>query len=242
MKICAAQAKPIKGDIQRNIENHKRLIEQAIAYKADVIIFPELSLTGYEPALAKKLATSHDDSRFEDFQKISDAHQIIIGVGMPTKSNEGICISLILFRPHNMRLIYSKKYLHPDEEEFFVGGENFPVLKVEQTTIAFAICFEISIAAHVECAVKSRANMYIASVAKFDNGIDKAINTLSGIASSQSMMVIMANSIGQSDGHDCAGKSSIWNKNGLLIGQLDRTHEGILLVDINTQEVIEKII
>ncbi len=85
MKICVAQTKPVKGDIQRNIENHKKLIDMAASHGADIIIFPELSLTGYEPTLAKELATTQDDSRFDDFQQISDRRQITIGIGVPTK-------------------------------------------------------------------------------------------------------------------------------------------------------------
>ncbi len=91
MKICAAQARSHKGDIQDNIENHKKFIELAIFYKANTIIFSELSLTGYEPELAKKLALNINDSRLDVFQKISDDHHIIIGVG---SSNDGRTASL----------------------------------------------------------------------------------------------------------------------------------------------------
>ncbi len=93
MKICVAQSRPLKGDIQSNIVAHKKIIDLAVNDKADIIIFPELSLTGYEPALAKELATDQEDSRFNDFQNVSDTHQITIGVGVPTKNKEGISIS-----------------------------------------------------------------------------------------------------------------------------------------------------
>jgi predicted amidohydrolase len=56
MKICAAQTRPVRGDIQTNIDNHKKLIDLAVSNGADIIIFPELSLTGYEPF--KKLFAS----------------------------------------------------------------------------------------------------------------------------------------------------------------------------------------
>lgn len=100
MKICVAQTRPVKGDIQSNIANHKKFIALAISHQADVIIFPELSLTGYEPELAEELATDPHDSRLDDFQTISDSSRISIGVGVPTKHNNGICISMILFQPN----------------------------------------------------------------------------------------------------------------------------------------------
>ena len=119
MKICVAQTRPIKGDILANIDHHKKLITLALSNGADTIIFPELSITGYEPELARELATDQNDSRFDVFQEISNDRRINIGIGVPTKNNTGNCISLVLFQPHKPRETHSKKYLHPDEVRFF---------------------------------------------------------------------------------------------------------------------------
>ena len=240
MKICVAQTRPVKGNIQINIENHQKLIELAVHNRADIIIFPELSLTGYEPSLSKELATDQNDNRFNEFQRISNAQQITIGVGIPTKNNEGICISMVLFQPHQTRQMYSKHYLHPDENDFFISGESFPDLLTDIPQIAFAICYELSIPEHVENAFQKGASIYIASVAKFVNGIDKAIKRLSEIAQKYSMTVLMSNCVGQSDGQACGGKTSIWNNQGLLLAQLNDVDQGLLIIDTVTQEVVEK--
>ena len=239
MKICAVQTRPIKGDLQRNIANHKKLIDLAVSYGADTIIFPELSLTGYEPELSKELATNQDDSRFDDFQKISDTSQVTIGVGVPTKNNEGICISMVLFQPYKARQTYSKNYLHPDEEEFFISGQSSAGFIVNKA--ALAICYELSVPEHSEKAFKNGAEIYIASVAKSLNQVDKAIKSLSEIGNKYSMTVLMSNCIGQSGGYECAGKTSIWNNKGLLAGQLNDRNEGILIIDTDTEKLIEKI-
>ncbi len=60
MKICLAQIKSIKGDVEENIIHHKGFIEKALTYDVDLIIFPELSITGYEPELANDLATENE--------------------------------------------------------------------------------------------------------------------------------------------------------------------------------------
>jgi predicted amidohydrolase len=241
MKICAAQIRSVKGNIQTNIENHKKLISLAILYGADTIIFPELSLTGYEPGLAKALAIDVTDSRLDDFQKISDASGITIGVGVPAKSNAGICITMVLFHPGKSRQTYSKKYLHADEEPFFVSGENRTVL-IDQTNIALAICYELSVPEHAENAFKMRAGIYIASVAKPAAGVEKAAKSLSGIASKYSITVLMSNCTGYCDNFESAGKTSVWNNKGVLVAQLNDTDEGIVMIDTVTQELIEKTI
>ena len=235
MKICVAQTKPIRGNIERNIENHKKFIDQAISYAADAVIFPELSLTGYEPTLAKELATNQEDPRFADFQKISNSHQLMIGVGVPTKNLAGICISLVLFQPHKARLTYSKAYLHPDEEQFFVAQQSFPGLRINNTHAAIAICYELSVPAHAQRAYKIGAEIYIASVAKTARGTEQASKRLAEIAHNYSMTVLLSNCVGQVDDFNSAGKSSIWNHKGSLVGQLDDTNEGILIFDTVSQ-------
>lgn len=242
MKISVAQTKPIKGDLAGNIENHKKLIDQALSLGADMIIFPELSITGYEPQLANELATGKDDSRFDDFQRISNTRQITIGVGVPVRNNTGINISMVLFQPQQPRQTYSKQYLHTDEDPFFISGQNSTGLLGMKNNIALAICYELSVPEHAEDAFKNGAKIYIASAVKTISGVEKAITRLSEIANKYSMTVLLSNCVGVADGDICGGKSSIWNNKGVLIGQLDDTNEGILMIDTDTGELIEQMI
>jgi len=242
MKICVAQLHPATGDIEKNIELHKKLINVAVSLSADLIVFPELSLTGYEPTLAKELTTTPDDKRFDVFQKISDEKRISIGLGMPITVPAGINISMICFRPGKPRQVYSKKYIHADEEGFFVSGRNPDTPIFSGLNIALAICYEISIPAHAEDAAKKGAKIYIASVAKSTKGIEAAIRRLSDIARSYSMIVFMSNCTGLADGVMCAGKSSIWDTGGQLIGQLDDTSEGLLMLDAETMAIGKRIV
>lgn len=239
MKICIAQVKPVTGDIRENIDIHKKCIDLAISFGANAIFFPELSLTGYEPTLAKKLAINLDDKRLTVFQKVSDANHVTIGVGAPTKHRNGICISMVIFQPNLKRRLYSKQYLHKDEETYFVSGNKSPILTVEDQKIAIAICYEISVPAHCKTTYESGANIYLASVAKFAPGIDEAIDRLSQVADKYSMTVLMANCVGMADGQECAGKSSVWNDRGMLLAQLKDSNEGLLILDTQTQMTSE---
>ena len=240
MKICAAQTKSVKGDVERNIENHKKVIGLAAFDGADMVIFPELSLTGYEPILAKELATDQDDARFDDFQKISDAKLIIIGAGMPTKSRSGVQISLLIFQPHKPRQIYSKQHLHEDEYPYFINGDSQVFLTLNDSRIAPAICYESLLPEHSENAFKSGAEIYLASVAKSAGGVEKAFNHFPEIARKYSMNVMMSNCVGECDNFQSAGKTSVWNSKGELVGQLNDRDEGILIFDADTEEIIER--
>ena len=46
--LAAAQTVPVRGDVEANLAQHVRLVRVAAEEKAQVLVFPELSLTGYE--------------------------------------------------------------------------------------------------------------------------------------------------------------------------------------------------
>ncbi|MCY7421001.1 MAG: carbon-nitrogen hydrolase family protein [Chitinophagaceae bacterium] len=240
MKISVAQTKPIKGNISANIDTHKKLIKLAISYKTDSIFFPELSVTGYEPKLAQDLVTNQDDPKFDDFQEISDTNKITIGLGVPTKTNSGIQISMIIFQPDRPRQTYAKQQLHADEFPYFSNGEKQIILTVDNINIAPAICYESLQTNHADNANKLGAEIYLASVAKSKNGIDKAMAHYAAVAKKFAMPVLMSNCVGYCDNFESVGKSSVWTKQGNLVAQLDDRLEGIIIFDTETEEIIKQ--
>lgn len=239
MKIAIAQTKPIKGDIPANINIHKKLIDLALSYKTGIIFFPELSLTGYEPELAKKLASNQDDKEFDIFQEISNKSEMAIALGLPTKANSGTRISMIIFQPGTARQTYSKQQLHADEFPFFVTGEQQIILTIDNKKIAPAICYESLQANHSENAHKLGAEIYAASVAKPQTGIDKAMIHYPEVAMKFSIPVLMSNCVGFCDNFESAGQSAVWTKKGNIAGQLDKKSEGILIFDTETEKTIK---
>lgn len=238
MRVAIVQIEAIKGNIERNIENHLKWIKQAIQNNADMVVFPELSLTGYEPELSESLATNQDDPRLDEMQSLSDNNRITIGVGLPTRQERDVFVSMIIFQPHQKRITYSKQYLYPPEKSIFKAGKNPLVLKLETEVVSPAICYEASTKAHYEYASQNNATIYIASVLSSINGIDAELKKLSDIAKNKNMVTFMANYVGESGGYECAGKSSVWNEKGELIGQLGAKEEGLIIFDTKSKEII----
>lgn len=235
MKICIAQTKSEKGNIQRNIENHLEFIERAIKLKADLIIFPELSITNYEPDLAKELATDTESNIFSPFQEISDTNAISIGIGMPTKAHDGINISMLIFQPNKGRVTYSKQMLHSDELPFFVCGKKQTFLNINGVRIAIGICYETLQREHFLNAKDQGTDIYIASVAKPNGGIEKAYKHFPQIAAEFNTPILMSNCVGHCDNFMSVGQSAVWNKKGHLIEQLDTKNQGLLIYDTKTE-------
>lgn len=242
MNISIAQIKPVKGDILTNIEKHIQFIDLAVSLKASSVFFPELSLMGYEPELAKELAINYNDSRLDKFKQISDREKITIGVGIPTVHPKGVRISMIIFQPEKPRITYSKQQLHEDEFPYFESGHEQILITIENQKIAPAICFESLQMGHADKAVELGGQVYIASVAKSQNGINKAYAHYPEVARKHKIPVLMSNCIGECDNFISKGYSSIWTKEGKLIAQLENHHEGIIVFNTETEKVIKQVI
>jgi predicted amidohydrolase len=237
MKICIAQTHSLKGNIEKNIKNHIAMIQKAIDFQADLIVFPELSITNYEPELAEKLACDSDNSIFDCFTHLANESDITIGVGMPTNSEDGVNISLLIFQPNEKRITYSKQLLHEDELPFFTHGNHQVYVTIKNKKIAFGICYETLQEAHFRNAHKNGADIYIASVAKSQGGIDKAYTYFPTVAKAFETPILMANAVGYCDNFLSVGQSAIWNEKGKLVGQLDAQNQGFLIFDTELKSV-----
>ncbi|MFM7427045.1 MAG: carbon-nitrogen hydrolase family protein [Elainella sp.] len=238
MKIAVAQFRPESGNISSNLARHEQLINLAASRQVELIVFPELSLTGYEPTLANDLATTADDRRFLNLQTLAQTHRMTICVGVPTVSESGIRISMLIFQPDQPVQVYSKRYLHSDEDPFFVPGVAQVLLAGQ---IAPAICYELSVPQHAEAAQASGAAIYLTSVAKTHSGVINAAKRLAAIAQQYGMTVFMANCIGPCDNSIAGGQSAVWNAAGELLASLSDTEEGLVAYDSAKPEMAAEV-
>ena len=235
MKVALAQTKPISGHIEDNIHDHLRFVDAAVSETAEIIFFPELSISGYEPSMASTLAMSLEDNRLSILQQRSTQFNITIVIGAPLLVNDRIRIGQVVFSPDGSKSANFKSYLHPDEEPYFTAGESCSPLTIGTTRIGLAICYEISVTVHRDKIFENKINMYVASVAKSAKGIPVALGTISETAQRYHVPSLMCNSIGLQDGMVCAGSSSVWDATGRVIEQLDAEQTGLLLYDTESE-------
>ncbi len=236
MKIASIQIKPVAGDIKININRHIEFIQIAAKEGADLIYFPELSITGYEPTMAKSLAMELSSPALDIFQELSDSHTLIIGVGLPLSEKGQTHIGMAWFEPNKPRSSYNKQLLHSDEEPFFDTGDKQLILEIGNLKLAPAICYESHQQSHSEKAVELGANVYLVSVAMSSSGVDKAMKHYSGTATAKKhkVFVILSNCIGPCDDFIGAGKSAAWDTNGKLLAQLDSDSQGMVILDTDS--------
>jgi len=217
--IAAAQSFSVAGDLAANIARHLRLMAVAAEQGVELLVFPELSLTGYEGQMAADLAIDPQDTVLQALRDCARELGITAVVGMPIR-HEGsaqVLIGALTLAVDGSLKVYSKQHLHSGEELFYASGAGGSILRIGSDTVALAVCADFSHASHAAAAAEVGADLYAAGVLIGEKGygVDSAI--LQGYAQNHAMAVLMANHAGLTGGWQSAGRSAVWSENGTLV-------------------------
>jgi predicted amidohydrolase len=215
-KIAVAQVPSVKGNITENIKTHLSAIKQAAELGVTYIVFPELSLTGYEPELAADLVFTNDDNRLQSLIDCAKKHKITVAVGAPLVANSLPKIGLLIISPLGHVNRYEKMHLHPGEDIYFSSGDKQCVLSVDRQKIANAICADTNNKAHVQACVSLGATVYIAGVLISDSGYNTDSAKLAHYAEKYNLLVAMANHNQPTGQWQPIGKSAVFYRKRVL--------------------------
>ncbi|WP_394246405.1 carbon-nitrogen hydrolase family protein [Vibrio profundi] len=244
LTISVAQIPVVRGDIPTNLEHHLQMIEQSSLHNADVVVFPELSLTGYELDLAAKLAFSPEPSNFEALSQASVKNEIIVIAGVPLRLEHSSkpTIGAVICFPNGTVQFYSKQYLHAGEDTYCSFGEMDYAIDVKGHRIALAICADFTKPEHSQRARELGADIYVASALISDNGFVADSKVLSRIASEHGFPVLLSNHISVTGGWGTCGKSSVWDKDGERVLSSISDSRGLVLCRFSGSDIEVKAI
>jgi predicted amidohydrolase len=230
LTFAAAQTGSVRGDISANIAVHARFAREASRFQVELLVFPELSLTGYEPELAEQLAVSSNASCLQPLRDISRQTRITLVAGAPILlGSEGPYIGAVAFHPDGGTSVYTKQHLHPGEEKHFLPGSGGDALHINNSRIALAICADTSHAEHAQQAARLGAELYAAGVLVSEKGYNTDIETLQGYARKHAMAVLMANHAAPAGRWIPAGGSAIWSETGQCIAAVTGRQESLVV-------------
>lgn len=236
MKIALAQIESITGDIEGNIARHLAALEHLRPGAADLVIFPELSLGNYEPSAAERVAIDPGDARLAPFEACARERRMTLCVGAALRTAGKPSISALLFSPGQPRRVIHKAYLHDDEIAFFAAGCARASLLESEPRVALAICYDISVDAHIEQAAARGMQVYVASVAKTAAGIAAARERLTSAAMRYAVPVLAVNSVGKCEGKPADGGSMVIDAGGALVQALDGSEQAMLIHDLKRRD------
>lgn len=230
MKVCLSQFRS-GADTALNLRRHVDVVRRAAQERCDLVLFPELSVTGYRLTDAAQHVMDPHASAFDPLADLAMQHGSTIAVGVPLAAGGGAQIGMVVFDPSGRRSTYAKQHLHADEQPFFLSGEVPLDLRVGEARVAPAICYESLVPEHAAAAMARGATVYAASVAKPTKAIARAHAHYAGLASRYGVAVLVVNAVGRCEGFASAGRSAAWSREGALIEALDE-EEGELFLDL----------
>lgn len=216
LTIAAAQSISIAGDIKANISRHLQFMQKAADNGVQFLVFPELSLTGYERPLARELAIQPDDDILRPLRDLAQQAGMVTVVGVPliASGRDKIFIGALVLQTDGTIGVYTKKHLHPGEDAVFTHGEGGPPVFVQDSKVALATCADYTHPSHARQAAQSGAGIYAAGALVTDHGYPSETALLAGYATEHQMLVLLANHGGATGGWSPTGRSAIWAPGG----------------------------
>jgi predicted amidohydrolase len=92
MRALIAQLRPVPGDIDANVGRAERVLAEHPS--AELAIFPELFLSGYEPARAEELAIAADEDPIGRIGVATASHAMAMVIGLIQRTRHGTCWSV----------------------------------------------------------------------------------------------------------------------------------------------------
>lgn len=214
MKLALAQIPSIPGAIPENLSKHLEYIHKAQEAEADLVVFPELSLSSYGTKDAMRWAKGIQHLDWNAVQDLVNKAFTAAAIGVPHIGERGIEIALYIFRPNETRAYYAKQTLHADEKPYFVEGKHPNILNLKGRKIGLGICYESLQEEHLQKAIEVGAEVYIASQAKDQAGLQKAHAYFKAMSAKYKVACLMVNNVGPCADFDCAGGSGFFKSNG----------------------------
>ncbi len=240
--LGAAQCRSLRGNLKANLAEHLKFIEVARENGVNLLVFPELSLTGYELDLGVKYQMKLEDSRLAPLSEAAKNEQMHLLVGGPLDVGEPTPqIGQFIFSPTS-RDSYSKIHVHSSELPYFSAGESGKEYSFDGIKMGLSICRDCSFESHAQNAADYGAQFYLSSTMKIPEEHLDYIEKLKAYAKAFKMVTLSANYAGSSGGEISAGKSAIWNIDGQTLAQAQDNSRCLVLAKFEADRVEGKVV
>jgi len=132
------------GEVEKNLERIQSFVHEASKRSASVVLFPELSVSGYtlqEPASIYDLARSR--AILEKIVCMAQDAKLTVLAGMVEISQEGCpSITQVVAGPEGLLGLYRKTHLSPPEKEKYVEGDSLNVFRAGDLRFGLELCYE----------------------------------------------------------------------------------------------------
>jgi predicted amidohydrolase len=226
LSIAVAQPRCVPHDVRANAAIHADAVRGA---RSRVVVFPELSLTGYE---LEATTVDPEAAALDPLVRACGETGSIALVGAPVAGPpDEVFIAMLAVSPTGARVLYRKRWLGEEECTRFSPGDEATVLEVDGWRIGVGICKDTGVQEHVERMAELEIDAYCAGLVHLPEELDRQEERAVSIALRCRSFVAFASFAGPTGGGytRTAGSSAIWSctgdalvRAGTLAGELAR--------------------
>lgn len=236
MKICLAQTNIVWEDKAANMRRCRELMKEAVESGAELVIFPELSLTGF--TMNASLAEHSDGETVLFFQEITRELHTAAAFGFACNSNGRITNRLCIADHGNITAEYDK--IHPfsygGECNVYSGGARIVTAKVCGMTVGLSVCYDLRFPEIYQA--MSEGCQLILVIANWPDSRMYHWNTLMRARAIENQCYIAGcNRCGTGGGLVYSGGSMICSPTGEVISAAEPYKKQLIYADISKEEV-----
>ncbi len=243
LRLGLAQINPIVGDLKGNAEKIVASIKE-VEGKVDLLIFPELAITGYPPEdllLKSQFLTENLKMLNYIAEKTGD---VCVVVGFVDVQEDIYNAAAVIYKG-KVRGVYHKIFLPNygvfDEARYFQKGRQTPVFLIRGIRVGVNICEDIWFAdgPHLAQSLGGDAQI-IVNISSSPYSVGKPAlreRILSTRAHENSVILAYTNLVGGQDELVFDGGSMVFNEKGELIARARQFEEDLLILDVDIESV-----
>ena len=235
MRIGIAQINLMVGDLDGNTSKIIKYIDKAKNKKCDIVVFPEMSITGYplEDLVYKK---SFINDQYKYLEQICQKTQNITAIiGFVDQKEENLYNSLVVIQNNKYIKFYNKQRLPNssvfDEKRYFKEGETEKIFELNRYKIGLSICQDIWEENHPK---NTNIIINISASPYYCNKLDEREKLLKKRAIEYNTTIVYCNLVGGQDELVFDGGSMIINNKGKLVAQSPQFKEDLLIHELGT--------
>ncbi len=232
LKVAAVQMQPKVGDFESNFSFIMEMSEKACKSGADLVLFPELSLSGYtlDEAVLKK-AWEYFKQVSEQVLRLSRMCDMAIIFGTPRIVGGNLRNSTAIFKKKREVLFYDKTHLFRAEKDVFEPGDDFLTFKFKEVTFGVLTCYEIGFPEISRCLTLRGAQVLLVSFA-FGKERWKIYDTATKARAIENGCYLVASSTTGKGFMDFIGHTRIVHPSGQVMAELEE-EQGMIIRELD---------
>ena len=242
-RLALAQINPTVGDIRGNTVKMLEYVDRARAARADLIAFPELSITGYPPEdlLLKPSFLKDNLAAMQEVVQASQGIAVVVGyVSIEPDISNAAALAYDGKHVDTYRKMYLPNYGVFDEDRYFRKGDTCPVYIINGVRIGVGICEDIwypvgPMAVQREAGAELIINI---NASPFHAGKgEQREKMIATRASDNELYVAYLNAVGGQDELVFDGASTVYDMSGKLVTRGSAFEEDLIVADLDIEAV-----